>query len=45
MLACKALEQIELKGYDADLPAHAEGRLRWGVAFSGKRVVAACERA
>lgn len=40
-----ALAQISEKGYDeGPLPPVASGRLRWGVAFSGKRVVATCER-
>ena len=44
-LAEEALAQIAEKGYDAGpLPPAAEGRLRWGVAFCGKRVEVACER-
>lgn len=42
-LAREALVQIAARGYDADLPAAADERLRWGVAFSGKRVAVACE--
>lgn len=43
-LAREALSQIAVKGYDADsLPACAQGRVRWGVAFCGKRVAVACE--
>lgn len=45
-LADSAVEQIEKRGYDSDpLGPEACGRLRWGVAFSGKRVAVACERA
>lgn len=41
----EALVQIAEKGYDAgDLPADATGRVRWGVAFCGRRVAVACER-
>lgn len=37
--------RVAEKGYDAgDLPADAKGRVRWGVAFCGKRVAVACER-
>ena len=43
-LAASALRQIDEKGYDADeLPPAATGRLRWGIAFCGKRVAALCE--
>lgn len=43
VLAYEALQQIAEKGYDdGPLPAGAQGRLRWGVAFCGKRVRAAC---
>ncbi len=43
-LAHVALAQIVAKGYDADLlPPRAQGRIRWGIAFSGKHVEAACE--
>ena len=45
-LARAALDQIALKGYDVDpLPSAASGRLRWGIAFSGKHVVALSETA
>lgn len=44
-LAHKGLEQIDALAYDVDLPACADGRLRWGVAFSGKHVAVACELA
>lgn len=41
----EALEQIAEKGCDAgDLPVDATGRVRWGVAFCGRRVAVACER-
>lgn len=44
-LASSALAQISEKGYDREMPAGpAVGRLRWGVAFSGKRVSIAMER-
>lgn len=44
-LAGQALEQIEERRYDArPLPEVASGRLRWGIAFGGKRVVARCCR-
>ncbi len=44
-LAETALAQIAAKGYDAgSLPPRAEGRVRWGVAFSGKQVAAVCEK-
>ena len=36
----EALGQISAQGYDAAAPG-----LRWGVAFAGKRVAVACERA
>lgn len=39
-LAREALGQISAQGYDAAAPG-----LRWGVAFAGKRVAVACERA
>lgn len=40
-----ALAQIAEKGYDAgELPQHANGRIRWGIAVSGKRAAAAAER-
>lgn len=40
-LAQAALKQIEEKAYDVDeLSGVASGRLRWGIAFCGKRVVA-----
>ncbi len=43
-LASAALKQIDDKAYDAaDLPAEVDGRVRWGIAFSGKRVAVACE--
>lgn len=36
-------QQIAERGYDdGPLPAGAQGRLRWGVAFCGKRVRTAC---
>lgn len=45
-LARAGVRQIVEQAYDAsDLPAGANGRLRWGVAFAGKRVAAVCERA
>lgn len=41
-----ALGQIAEKGYDAgELPEHADGRVRWGIALGGKRVAVAAERA
>lgn len=49
-LASEGLEQISAKGYDqsfadgAAVDACAE-RIRWGIAFAGKRVCAVCERA
>lgn len=43
-LANEALRQIEDRRYDCDAPAGAAGRLRWGIAFSGKRVAVAMER-
>lgn len=44
-LARAALAQIAEKGYDeGPLPAEAAGRMRWGVAVSGKRVAAESER-
>lgn len=42
-LANKALEQIRERCYDVDLPDGVVGRLRWGIAFCGKRVVAVSE--
>lgn len=44
-LAVAALGQIEGRAYDAALPPGAVGRLRWGVAFCGKRVAVACGHA
>lgn len=45
-LSRAALVQIEEKGYDSEpLGKAAEGRLRWGIAFCGKRVAVTCERA
>lgn len=45
-LARQGVAQIGNRGYDVDdLPVVASGRLRWGIAFSGKRVAATCERA
>ena len=45
-LADTALGQISDKGYDAaDASSEPDGRVRWGVAFSGKHVSVACERA
>lgn len=44
-LARFGLAQIAERGYDeGSLPAEASGRVRWGLAFSGKRVFLACER-
>lgn len=44
-LARTGLKQIAERGYDlGELPAEATGRVRWGIATSGKRVVAICER-
>lgn len=43
-LAEQALRQIASQKYDVELPANADGRLRWGVAFGGKLVAASCER-
>ena len=44
-LAREALAQIAERSYDADaLPGCASGRLRYGVAFSGKRAAVAVER-
>lgn len=44
-LARSGLAQIAERGYDeGPLPAEASGRVRWGLAFSGKRVAVACER-
>lgn len=43
VLAYEALQQIAERGYDdGPLLAGAQGRLRWGVAFCGKRVRTAC---
>lgn len=42
-LAESALKQIVDKRYDED-GAFAGGRIRWGVAFSGKHVASVCER-
>lgn len=39
-LAEEGLTQIAEKRYDAEPSALAHGRVRWGIAFSGKRVVA-----
>lgn len=40
----EGLAQIEERGYDeGPLPAEASGRLRWGIAFGGRKVAAACE--
>lgn len=45
LLARDALGQIAERGYDeGPLPPEATGHIRWGIAFSGKRVAAACER-
>ena len=45
-LAREALAQIACNAYDAGiLPPAASGRLRWGVAFSGRHVAVACKRA
>jgi hypothetical protein len=41
-LAREGLAQIESRAYDAAF--EGEPRVRWGVAFSGKRVAVACER-
>lgn len=44
-LADQAFAQIEERGYDADpLPKATSGRLRWGIALGGKRIVARCRR-
>lgn len=44
-MAHDGLSQIRDRGYDGEpLGAAASGRLRWGVAFAGKRVLARCER-
>lgn len=43
--AARALAQIEERAYDeGPLPAHATGRVRWGIAAGGKRVAVAAER-
>lgn len=43
-LAHEGLEQIERLGYDEDaLPGEASGRIRWGIAVSGKRVATAVQ--
>ena len=45
-LAVDALRQIEERRYDeGPLSAQASTRVRWGVACSGKRVMALCDRA
>lgn len=45
-LAGTALAQISDKGYDALAASNEpDGRVRWGIAFSGKHVSVACERA
>lgn len=45
-LAEAGLDQIAEGAYDAVLPPGAEGRLRWGIAFGGKRQVrCVCRRA
>ena len=45
-LAGDALRQIKERRYDeGPLPAQASARVRWGVACSGKRVMAVCDRA
>jgi hypothetical protein len=41
-LAREGLAQIESRAYDAAF--EGSPRVRWGVAFSGKRVAVACER-
>jgi hypothetical protein len=41
-LAREALAQAESREYDAAL--ESAPRVRWGVAFAGKRVAVACER-
>lgn len=42
-LAEEALGQIAERAYDASAPDDAVGRVRWGIAFSGKNVAAAGE--
>lgn len=44
LLAKRGLAQIAENGYDEDLTGVNAGRLRWGIAFSAKRVTVACER-
>ncbi len=45
-LAEDALRQIEERHCDeGSLPAQVSARVRWGVAYSGKRVVTVCDRA
>ena len=41
--AAEGLAQISEAGYDASVPSGAHGCVRWGIAFSGKRVAAASE--
>lgn len=43
-LAEHALKQIADKRYDEDV-AYSGDRIRWGIAFSGKRVATLCEKA
>lgn len=43
-LAGKALEQIATRGYDGICPSAASGRVRFGVACSGKSVAVAADR-
>lgn len=43
-LAGRALKQIADKRYDEDV-AYSGDLIRWGIAFSGKRVATLCERA
>lgn len=40
--ADEALRQIDDRQYDATLPDNACGRLRWGIAVSGRQCAAAC---
>ncbi|OZG62367.1 putative AAA-ATPase [Bifidobacterium lemurum] len=43
--AQEALTQISERGYDeGEPPQQAQGRLRWGIAVSGRRCAVACER-
>lgn len=44
VLANQSVRQIAENGYDDRLSGVNAGRLRWGIAFSGKRVAVACER-